>query len=181
MSAIIPLVVDSTRVWTFRLGMCPSTNELLASMSVNKMILTHRVQLLLRQGIPLCPTKKTGEFVPVRVKELGFPAGTTYLEFCTRAVLDGYELCPPEITFPFRRSFKNQPRGHIVRIAMDPLHGMILVRGIKNRAAFILVVGNGNYDDVEKAGNPWIDAEDVQPDDHYGPEEIFLLMKKGTL
>ena len=181
MSAIVPSAVDLSRVWTFRLGTCPSVKELLASMSVNKMILTHRAQLLLRQGVPLYLIKKTGTFRLMQVKERGFPDGATYLEFCTQVILDGYELCPPEITFPFRRSFKNQPRNHTVRIAMDPLHGAILVKGIQNRAAFILVVGNGNYDDDEKAGKPWIDAEDSQPDDHYGPEDTFLVMEKGAL
>lgn len=90
----------------------------------------------------------TLELVAVTLPELGFPEGAYQKKIYARAAELGLFLCPPDVGPALRASYKDQPEGEFLTIAMKPVPISTVVANQRWHAIYDL--------DIERTREPWL-------------------------
>jgi hypothetical protein len=74
-----------------------------------------------KESFTLASAETEVDLVVLSVAELGFTSSTKYSDICARALQLGLQLCPAEVGPQLRLQYANQPKGELLRIAMEPI------------------------------------------------------------
>ncbi len=83
------------------------------------------------------------------VAELGFTRPASEQEIFERASQRGWSICPAEIGFAARLAYRDQPRGDICRLAMNPL------KNPRDTHTILVLVSAGVDGRLWLSGYPW--------------------------
>ncbi|MFZ2556178.1 MAG: hypothetical protein WAZ27_04580 [Minisyncoccia bacterium] len=113
---------------------------------------------------PCAEEEQEVDLINLTVGELGFGKGASYKDICARAVELGLELCPAEVGPALRLSYKDQPRGEWVVIAME---------AITDRDGGLRVF------DVDHGGDElWLHGSIGHPDFHWHSDSRFVFVRR---
>lgn len=113
---------------------------------------------------PCATEEQEVDLINLTVCELGFGKGASYKDICARAVELGLELCPAEVGPALRLSYKDQPRGEWIVIAMEA----ITDRG--GDLGVFLVAHGGN--------ELWLDGRYGRPGLHWSSDYRFVFVRR---
>jgi hypothetical protein len=122
-----PTISEPTRVWerwrTIKLGTGLKSDEDFhtALQEADCEIGDCGNDLLGRRAFAVSPEAQEIELVVVSVGELGFKDGATRSDIYKRAQEIGLDLCPNEAGPQLRLQYKDQPKGELLLIAMEPI------------------------------------------------------------
>jgi len=94
-------------------------------------------QALDNPALSVATARATVELVRLTVGALGFAASeASYQRVCETAARVGLARCLPEVALRLRLTYRDQPIGEFLRIAMEPIE-------TRNRGPTAFIVGNG--------------------------------------
>ena len=103
------------------------------------------------------------DLVKVSVSELGFDQVTRYDKICERAKESGLLLCQNEVGPQLRLQYKDQPKGEVIRIAMEAIRDSD---------------GDLEVFNVEHNGNGlWLSSVYGSPDRLFSPIGVFVFVR----
>ena len=77
--------------------------------------------ILDKSSFTVSQTEEEIQLVNVSVADLGFKNGAKYGNICAKAKEIGLEFCPNEVGPQLRLQYKDQPKGELLRIVMEPI------------------------------------------------------------
>jgi len=77
--------------------------------------------ILGKLAFAVSPEEKEVGLIVVSVAEIGFEGGATRVDIYRRAQELGLDLCPNEVGPQLRLQYKDQPKGELLLIAMEPI------------------------------------------------------------
>jgi hypothetical protein len=120
------LDAPTIQTWkTIKLGVHKTAGEYLQALKRVRYHISDWVNDILGEAEFTCATKETDvDLVVLSVAELGFKDGAKHSEICVRALKMGLLLCPVEVGPALRLTYKDQPRGEWLIIAMNPISSL---------------------------------------------------------
>ncbi len=118
-------------------------------------------EIIGRPAFALSRTMTKLDLVVISVSQLGFgEQGAPLKEIYVRAEALGLALCPPEVGPQLRLQYRDQPRGELLHIAMQPIatyHGDLIALEVEHGSWGLLLCG---YDvevaDVMHSAGPFV-------------------------
>lgn len=107
------------------------------------------------------------ELVRLSVAELGFKKGATLSDIYTKADKLGLDPCPNEVGPALRLTYKDQPKGEWVVVAMKPIAA----------SDGNLDVFSVEHDDCDR----WLNAYDGGADDFYSAGRLFAFARRKAV
>ena len=150
--------------WTIKLGTCKTPDEYRTALKKGRYRIGDWSNDIL--GKTTCAQEETDvDLVALSVAELGFSKGAYYRDICAKGVEMGLELCPAEVGPALRLSYKKQPRGEWLCVAMEAI-----ADSDGDPRIFAVV-----YD----SGKLWLDAADGYPEIFWGADDrcVFVCRK----
>jgi hypothetical protein len=119
------LDAPTIQTWkTVKLGVHKTAGEYLQVLKSAKYHISDWVNDILGKAELTCSTEETDvDLVVLSVAELGFKNGSKHSEICVRAMKMGLLLCPVEVGPALRLTYKDQPRGEWLIIAVNAISG----------------------------------------------------------
>jgi hypothetical protein len=109
-------------IWkTITLGMCKSPDEYRKALKQGRVSISDWGNDILDR-IAYSQEKIEVNLVVLSVSELGFYRSAKYKDLCAKALELGLQLCPAEVGLALRLSYKDQPCGERLRIAMKAIN-----------------------------------------------------------
>ena len=149
-------------IWrTIKLGTCKTPDEYRTALKKARYRIGDWGNDIL--GKTSCSQDETKvDLVVLSIKELGFNKGAYYESICAKTLQLGLELCPAEVGPALRLSYKEQPRGEWLHIAMEAI-----TDSDGDPRIFAVI-----YD----SGKLWLDADDGYPEIFWGADDRFVFV-----
>lgn len=150
-------------VWkTVKLGTCKTPDEYRKALKYGSCRINDWGNDIL--GKTPCAAEEEVDLINLTVGELGFGKRASYKDICARAVELGLELCPAEVGPALRLSYKDQPRGEWIVIAMEAITDRV-----GDLRLFFVVRGEGE---------PWLLVSCGHPDRHWSADRRFVFVRR---
>ncbi len=150
---------------TVKLGVHKTLENCRESLEVNSMKVKPSAEKVLKKT-PLSQTPTDIEPIEVSVGELDFKKETRFDIICTRIVEQGFDLCPAETAIVLRESYKDQPKGEQLIIAME---GITVVDGYPNLFCI-----------AHDEDGLWLRTRYGGPDYPFNPGERFVVARRKS-
>jgi hypothetical protein len=101
-------------------------------------------------------TERSIELVRVSLNDLGLAQGVSLAEVYRRAAQAGLELCPPELAIALRLSYRDQPLGEFLNVAMEPVatyRRALTTLTLGNAGTGLLLIGGDGRPDFKVHGS----------------------------
>lgn len=150
---------------TVRLGVHKNLENCCASLKTNGINISPRAEDILKKTL-LSQIEIDFELREVSVAELDFNKATRFDVICERIVERDFDLCPGEAGPAVRLTYKNQPKGERLIVAMEAITDSIYCP---------IVFGVGHDKD-----GLWLDAHFGKPGTLFYPSERFVVARRKS-